>query len=384
MRRIKIICTIVLFLLIFPVLGFGQEEVAELFVILTVPLEAESEFTDDAVQLFDAMNAEMTWLGVNSEMFTIAVSRGMTEPPPPSRDNLSAEDLAADPRYIITGGIFEDDGMRIFEIYIWKMEDSSLMGSQELAYNTVDEALGFIPFFMWTLYSTLPADKRVVEEDIRWKNKWFYLGLRAGGGPRFYLPVDSGPQGVALVYDAGFRIETQFLSHIAPKRFFSLSFQTGLDITIDWSAYSNADFGWLTDDPFDINIDYREKVFEFRSMSRVVPALIKVNFKPGIFALAPYGGIYYSLPFYKDWNGEMESEGLPFGIIAGFSAGRKLGPGVVSLDLSYGFDLGATRVTREDLDYVGEIKYWRHRLSITAGYDFGFRDRKIRIKAEEN
>jgi hypothetical protein len=236
MSRIKIVCVIVLMFLIFPVFGFGQEEEANLFVILTVPLEAEPEFAEDAIQLFDAMNAEMAWLGVNSEMFTIAVSRGMAEAPPPSRENLSAEDIEADPRYIITGSIYEDMGMRIFEIYIWKMEDSSLMGSQELAYNSVDEALGFIPFFMWTLYSTLPAEKRVKEEDIRWKNKWLYLGLRAGGGPRFYLSVDSGPQAVALTYDAGFRLETQFFSHIAPGRFFSLSFQTGLDITMDISA----------------------------------------------------------------------------------------------------------------------------------------------------
>jgi hypothetical protein len=116
-------------------------------------------------------------------------------------------------------------------------------------------------------------------------------------------------------------------------------------------------------------------------MSLIIPALVKVNFKPGIFVLSPYGGIYYSLPFYKSWSGILESEGLPLGVIAGFNAGRKLGPGVISLDLSYGFDLGATRITNEDAIFLGEIKYWRHRLSITVAYDFGFLDRKIRIEA---
>jgi hypothetical protein len=147
---------------------------------------------------------------------------------------------------------------------------------------------------------------------------------------------------------------------------------------MDMPAYSNADFGWLTDDPFDTNINYARKEFRFQSMSLVIPAVVRANFKPGLIVLAPYCGIYYTAPVFKDWAGNMETEGPPLGVIAGFSVGRKLGPGILTLDLNYGLDMGNTRVTRKDSNYEGEVKYWRHRLSITAGYDFGFLDRGIK------
>jgi hypothetical protein len=389
-RKMKRICCIVLLLLSLSALGFPQEAVSDLFVILTVPLEAGPGFEEDAVQLFDAMNAEMAWLGANSDMFTISVSQGLTSPPPPSKGNLSLADQEVDPRYVITGSIFEDEGMRIFEIYLWKMEDSSLMGSQELAYNDATEALTFIPFFMWTMYSTLPADKKAAEqEDIRWKNKWFYLGLQAGGSTRFYLPVDNGPRGVALVYNGGLRFETQFLSFISPGKFFSLSFQTGADITVDLPRYSNHEVLW-GDWLGETIPNLRKTELEFEALSLMVPAILKFNIKPGKFVIAPYGGVYYSFIFSKNWTGDLTLS-PPFGVMAGVSVGRKLGIGVLSLDIGYGFDLGNTKITIENSGMSslragasdeGLIQYWRHQLSLSVRYDFGFLDRKVRVKEE--
>jgi hypothetical protein len=82
----------------------------------------------------------------------------------------------------------------------------------------------------------------------------------------------------------------------------------------------------------------------------------------------------------------------PFGIIAGLSAGRKLGIGVLSLDIGYGFDLSNTKVTVQKTGVSGLqagasdkglIQYWRHQLSLSVRYDFGFLDRKIRVKEAE-
>jgi hypothetical protein len=390
----KRICCIALLLLSLPALGFTQEAVVNsdpnLFVLLTVPLEAEPGFEEDALQLFDAMNAEMAWLGASNEMFTVSVSQGLTSPPPPSKENLSPADQEVDPRYVITGGIFEDEGMRIFEIYLWKMEDSSLMGSQELAYNDVEEALRFIPFFMWTLYSTLPASEKIVEqEDIRWKNKWFYLGLQGGGSTRFYLPVDGGPRGVALVYNGGLRFETQFLSFVSPGKFFSFSLQTGADITVDLPKYSSHEVLW--GDWIGETIPNLIKTeLEFEAFSLTVPLVLKFNIKPGKFVIAPYGGVYYSFVFSKNWTGDLVLS-PPFGVLAGLSAGRKLGPGVLSLDIGYGFDLSNTKVTVQKTGVSGlatgasdegHIQYWRHQLSLSVRYDFGFLDRTVKVKEE--
>jgi hypothetical protein len=331
-RQMKKIYCLLLLVLFLPVLGFAQEMFPEepVYVILTMPFTFDAELRDDSSQLYESMTTELAWQGSQNNQFSIEKSTtGLAGAPPPSQDNLSAGDFAKNPRYIITGNVFMDQGDKVLEIYLWALEDSSLKASQELAYGDISEALGFIPFFMWSLTSTLPIELIpfvTADEDIRWKNKWLYVGLQAGGSYRLYLPFEDSPPAGLFTFDAGLRLEFQPFTFIKPKTFFSMSLVTGAYLSFDMAQYDNYTLlegpqgeppGSYIPATGNDRVIYSYYTFE-------LPLLFKVNFKPTPFVLSPYGGVYFHTSFGQSWDGELEND-LPLGYRVGFTAGRKTG-----------------------------------------------------------
>jgi hypothetical protein len=117
--------------------------------------------------------------------------------------------------------------------------------------------------------------------------------------------------------------------------------------------------------------------------SIMAPLLLKVNYKPGPFALSLYGGMYYIgyIPVSADAEaGQPAIRGgdppsfLDFlGYSMGFKFGVKAGKrGTIFFDLRYSSDLGVTEIR----DLASSAGYRRNGLSLALGYELGLFNRK--------
>ncbi|MDR0388218.1 MAG: hypothetical protein LBH57_09315 [Treponema sp.] len=311
---------------------------------------------------------ELEWLTKAHSFVRFATSRGMNGRPPPTRGKLNPADHSLMPEYVITGVLNrEQDGTRVFEMSLWKLEDSSLMAVQELAYTDIEEGVGFIPFFTLSLYSTLPGVVDFDEELKSWKNKWFYLGLRAGFSPRFYtLSGDYSRSGSsiripAFTFDAGLRGEIQLFPRLEEGKTFSVGLQTGLDFTYDTAdfVYYDSSAGELT----------RSNI---GTASLSVPVLAKFNIKPGQFVFGPYGGVYFTQPLSR------YKLSLPLGYTAGFNLGYKIGAtGALFFDFRFSGDIGKTIIPDND------IAYNRYLIILSMGFEWGLVTKKSKTEEED-
>ncbi|MDR0761327.1 MAG: DUF3306 domain-containing protein, partial [Treponema sp.] len=124
------------------------------------------------------------------------------------------------------------------------------------------------------------------------------------------------------------------------------------------------------------------------------PALIKFNYKPGIFSTSLYGGGYVILPL--DGSTYSSPGGIPFeiplgiGITGGINLGVKLGPGLLYMDFQYGIDLSSKEFHYESTKNVGgqsvpfdkNVIYKRQMFNLVVGYKFGFLNRRDRRRAQ--
>jgi hypothetical protein len=171
-------------------------------------------------------------------------------------------------------------------------------------------------------------------------------------------------------------LEFQFAHFIVNNNYFSFSLESGTDISqenLKWRDYKP------TGDkiePLDISDA------DNSGLSLSFPGILKFNYKPGIFASSLFGGIYYILPL------DSSVYTPPLGIIAGVSAGVKLGPGVLHVDFHYSLDLGSKEfdydATKNDnpVSLQVHIDYKRQIFTLAVGYKFGFIDRPDRRGAQ--
>jgi hypothetical protein len=346
--------------------GFAQSRRG--YTLLAIPVFTETGLTEEANLLFKTMVDEVEWLTKAHSFVRFATSRGMNGRPPPTRGKLNPADHSLMPEYVITGVLNrEQDGTRVFEMSLWKLEDSTLMAVQELAYTDIEEGVGFIPFFILSLYSTLPGVVDFDEELKSWKNKWFYLGLRAGFSPRFYtVSGDYSRSGSPIripgfTFDAGLRGEIQLFPRLEEGKTFSVGLQTGLDFT-----YDSADFVYYNSSTSELTRS------EIRTASMSVPLLVKFNIKPGQFVFGPYGGVYYTQPLsrYKIIP--------PLGYTAGFNIGYKIGAtGALFFDFRFSGDIGKTIIPEND------ISYSRYLINLSMGFEWGLMTKKSKTAEED-
>jgi hypothetical protein len=250
-----------------------------------------------------------------------------------------------------------------------------------------------LAFFCWSLSSTLPPDDRPMdpeiiyvspEEDITWKNKWLYLGLQGGISFRLYRSEKDSFTSIftlGTTFDAGLRLEFQFVHFMVKSNYFSFSLESGTDISqerLEWRDYTPTNDQVI---PLDISGEGST------GLSLSFPVLLKFNYKPGDFATSLYGGAYYILPL------DDSKYSPPLGIVAGFNAGVKLGPGALYLDFHYGYDLGPKEFHYDATTVGGQVPlakdiiYRRQTFTLVVGYKFGFFDRpdwrKRRAEREE-
>jgi hypothetical protein len=335
---------------------------------LAIPVFTETGLSAEANLLFTAMVDELEWLTKAHSFVRLAKSRGMNGRPPPTRGKLNPADHALLPEYAITGVLNrEPDGTRVFEMSLWKLEDSSLLAVQELAYTDIEEGAGFIPFFILSLYSTLPGVVDFDAELKSWKNKWLYLGLQAGFSPRLYIiPGDYSKTGTPLrlpgfTFDAGFRGEIQLFPRLEEGKTFSFGLQTGIDFT-----YDTVDFNYYDSTAAE---SIRTQI---GTAAMSIPLLAKFNIKPGQFVFGPYGGIYFTQPLSK------YKITPPLGYTAGFNIGYKIGAtGALFFDFRFSGDIGRTVMPETN------IPYNRYLFNLSMGFDWGFLTKKAKAAAEE-
>lgn len=336
--------------------------------------------TADAAKLGSAMYMELEWISRTSG-YTIRQSTN-TLKTPPAFDRLSAADQMGNPKYLINGVISQEGEISIVDVSLWTLEDSpALVFSEIFDYRRLDDALSMVPFYSWSLYSVLPVldtvpdmskaaraeeNTTVVkdsseEEEIPavsveaatqvWQSRWLSLGLRAGISPRFYNFEFGFPKDLGFTWEAAFQAEFQFLQVPWGQRNVFLGVQGEAIFTVDM---------------FNLP-DVEGNASDMALLSIMVPLLVKLNYKPGPFALSLYGGMYYI-----GYLSAAAENSTPWGYSMGFKFGVKAGKrGTAFFDLRYSSDLGLT-----DIESSLPVSYRRYIPSLALGYGVGLFDRK--------
>jgi hypothetical protein len=365
---------------------------------------------------------------------------------PPSEQNLPAgmapTDLPSDEpppasmvggrQYVVTGQSFPDEGEHHLQVWLWDVAEPTLVYTDELVCEEVEEAGEFMSLLIEWIFShvpdplsaegdegsggdegsagnapqmitlpPLPPEENVVTprgqrasapifED---EDKWFYLGLRAGGSMRLYTADDNhifNKNSNTFFLDEKSRLSPTFEGGVlaAVQLLPFLSLQGEALFTMDFTTFR----GYVPNgsggvDPLEVNI---------KSMGLMFPLILKVTLRPIPFLIAPFGGAYYmlglgGLEMSSDYPGVTTTIGsytrdFPLGWIAGATFGMKVAqlskgaPGLIFVDVRYAADLGKIRYTGEDNGVPKEIKLFsRGMLSVTVGYEIGLVNRDIKM-----
>jgi TolB-like protein len=204
-------------------------------------------------------------------------------------------------------------------------------------------------------------------EDL-WKNKRFYAGLRSGGSNHLYDIKTSAFNGGSVNKNTALDVAAQFAVQIHPL----FALQMELLLTADSVAISSTE--QVMSELGGVLWTY-DTLYTFTSQSLLIPLLAKLTLRPGIFSFGIFAGAYFSIPLgtlsYADsFTGEnMAVTMTPEpGWAAGGSAGMKLGPGALFVDLRYMADFEGAKIQRN-----GSIveSYRRSMMTFGLGYETG-------------
>jgi hypothetical protein len=399
MKRIFLI-SLTTALVFLPAVLFAQTVREPAYNIVITPITFEPDLEEDSTSIYESIVNEFGWQGQLNSLYRLIETKGGVGEPP-ALANLLPDAQAANPRYVLTVNLYTDGPDRVLTMNLYNTPNFDLIGNQEMAYKTLDECLGMTAFFCWSLSSNLPADDRPLEmgekevivrevvyvtpeEDISWKNKWLYLGLQGGLSFRIYKSTDKSEVAIfttGTTFNAGLRLEGQFIHFMVKNNYFSFSAETGADISqekLNWRDYRPTGDQII---PLDVSGEGSS------GLNLAFPVLIKFNYKPGIFSTSIYGGAYAILPL----DGSRYSSS-PLGITGGINAGVKFGPGLLYMDFQYGIDLGFKEFHYEvkttipnEIFFEQDIFYKRQMFNLVVGYKFGFFNRPDRrkVSAEE-
>jgi hypothetical protein len=356
-------------LMLLPALAFAQTgptentaepERAEKILVAVLPLIGQEQ---DMVQKFYQGTLEAV----------AALGKYTPQPAPPElfdTDGIPTDlppyrEVTAGARYALTGGVYPASQEREYylQLWLWDMSGSTMIYTDDLIYEDIDEALLSLPGLVEWLFSHI--HELVIEPPaVELKpDPAFTLGFRFGVSPRWYIsPGEQSAGAEALIVEGGasasFRLNPL------------LALQVELILTGDTVVYRGLS---ASDEIYNV---------KYSSLFLAVPLLLRMNFRPGPVRLSPLAGLYFVLPLgdirhRKSTEGSSRSYSysfsVPLGFTLGFEGAVKFGPGEVFADLRYSGDFGMVEIN--DLE---KTKYKRHTFSITLGYEFGFLDRNKR------
>jgi hypothetical protein len=270
-------------------------------------------------------------------------------------------------RFALTGGVYPGNFPEEYylQLWLWDMSNSSMIYSDDLVFEHIGEGLESLPGLVEWLFSHIVVVVPEIEPPVEpgWTEKLITLGIRSGVSRRWYTaPDESSPGAQALNFEGGLFVSV-FLNSL-------LSLQAEADFTFDNVVY------WGIDDIKDPFVTRKT----YTTNSLAFPLILKANFRPGNFRIAPFAGIYAFVPlgdavYQRKAEGKNDSFSFswsvdaPLGFAAGVEFAMKLGPGTLIGDIRYAGDFAATNI-REGED----VSYKRGALSFALGYGFGFID----------
>jgi hypothetical protein len=268
--------------------------------------------------------------------------------------------LTAGARYALTGGVYpgEPAGEYYLQLWLWDMAGSTMIYTDDLVYDDIDEAMESVPGLVEWLFSHIHELTIETPAVDVWPDPLFILGVRAGISQRWYVkPNERSPGAAALNLEGGvsgaLRLNSLF------------SVQLELLFTGDTLVYRGLEDS--SSGPVLMNKKYT-------NLSLEIPVLGKMNFRVGKIRLSPLAGFYATIPLgetkYRDKDGKEGSYSWsvsnPLGFTAGLEGAAPCGPGMIFAGLRYGVDFGEMSINN------GERKYRRNMISLYLGYEFGF------------
>jgi hypothetical protein len=298
---------------------------------------------------------------VNIETVEAAGVRIPTDMPP-------VRELVPGVRFALTGGVYPGNytGEYYLQLWLWDMTTASMIYTDDLVYEHIDEGLSALPGLVEWLFSHIAVVFEESEPPAAniWQEKLITAGVRSGVSQRWYTtPEESAPGAHALNFEGGVFVSV-FLNSL-------LSLQTEINFTFDNLAYRGIDDIGGAGEYTPVLANRR-----YTAYSLMFPLIFKANFRPGNFRFSPLAGIYAFLPlgdvaFQNNPAGEGDtfswSAAAPVGYIAGVEAAMKLGPGILLGDMRYAGDFGTITIHDDE-----DTAYRRGALSFTLGYAFEF------------
>jgi hypothetical protein len=271
-------------------------------------------------------------------------------------------DEVAGARYALTGGVYPGslEGDFYLQLWLWDMSGSTMIYTDDLIYEDINDALMSLPGLVEWLFSHI--HELIIEPPpVELKpDPGFTLGFRAGVSPRWYIsPGEQSAGAQAMMVEGG--LSGSF--RLNPL----LALQLELIVTGDTVVYRG------------LNVSDQIYNVKFSSFSMMIPLLLRMNFRPGLLRFSPLAGLYVAFPlgdarYHKSIEGSDRSYSysfsVPLGFTLGFETAIQFGPGEVFADLRYNGDFGMVHINDAE-----NTKYRRHIISITLGYEFRFLDR---------
>ena len=271
--------------------------------------------------------------------------------------------ITGDSAYAITGEVTEDldipDAFRL-RLYLWRLEDSRLLGSDEMTIETPED-LGTLPFFLewvlsWIEEEAPPAGPLTIiaYSGMAQEEHWLYIGLRGGGGYS-QLTYDYRNARSALVRDVTSLMSANAALQISVQLIRFFEFQTELNMVANFGpvidhSTGDSDGRYVT---FDLNI----------------PFLAKFVMQSGRLKVGLFGGAYLHLPMiqtgsdaaiaYYDYKADIP------GITVGLSAAWRVRRGSLFIDARIDYD---GHWFNQDLEKIN----YRRTTNVNVGYEVGF------------
>jgi hypothetical protein len=279
---------------------------------------------------------------------------------PPYRDE------TAGARYALTGGVYRGDWEQEYylQLWLWDMADSTMIYTDDLVYEDMNEALASLPGLVEWLFSHIHEITAAPPPVELKPDPWFTLGFRLGVSPRWYVsPGEQSAGAQALCLEGGL----------------SGSFRLSSLLALQLEAIFSGDTVVYRGLDLQNNQQYILANEKFSSFSLMLPLLLRMNFRPGPVRISPLAGLYVVFPL-GDARYRMSTQGsdydypvsfsVPLGFTVGLEGGMQAGPGEFFMDLRYNGDFGTVTV-----EGPAKTEYKRHILSITLGYEFRIKDR---------
>ena len=301
-------------------------------------------------ELFDGVNAMIDFRPWNVDMVNLPedVPEGGFPPyicPSPS--------LTRGTPYALTGDIFpSEDDPEFWDLmlYLWDMEEARLLRADKMSVYDRDECRESLPGMLEWLFSWIPRELAFLDGGLSreiWytptePTRWFYFGLRGGGG----LTINTEP------WDEE-RGNRNFVNNYYENfnmALFAMVSMPNIALISNFGIQLEGILNGHTK-PFDDPV----------TLSVLASPLLRYTYRWTSNYVSVFGGPYFIFPLYKV---SYANDSFPMGWNAGINLGTKLGPGSVFLDIRFLQDIMDT------IDVASANVFRRNMINVSAGYEF--------------